>query len=733
MPVRHGAFASSVAVLVASLVVLAVLSAVHASSTCLSRPGVQEARARLARALPPPCPDEGWVPHILSQKCYKRFERQVDFFACQTEVCGPRNATIVTPRTEEIQRFVHLKVVAPHVGVDAVRSQEAYWIGMYRQPELRERWVWVSYGLLEDMADARPVSRSFFWAASENQPNDWEGRESCAIARALGNHYDVSCQGRYNDGQRFKYPCVCQFPDVPHPEFELDMHASRDVQAHTIASHTAERVFVYAAYALFGLYGLLFCRAAVVVAAGSATTRPHALGAQAREALAIFPLGLTLTVGVGVAGGKVEPKTPPQAWPAELSVETPSAPSRRAVLERMPGQRDLVGTVWLRRNLHLGSSLVRADTVWLRRNRHHAFSHFDTDDRDDAAGDVGADAPAYGKDDHRSLVWRRVDRGLRRLLLGLTTLMFISIVLAKNLFQTSMPLTITTLLAVFLLSCIGHRLLFHTVVKYRLHCVNVMDGLTNAKDMQRLTRAAWSTLFFIELVCATVITLYADRWLESHLVPLWIALMLWNVPTLVAAGAVILGLIRGHGGCIRSLKDHMVRHLCSADHAAADTQAGKELICLAELHAQMMDKTKSLVSLSLTVIQLILIVLAYFMLRESMTSVTSFVTYGRPQALIVGLLGIVCVGLVAANLFAMAKLGDDYTDLLRHLHAYRGQATGPDAELATKLLEYFADGEVMKSHCWQLTGKSITSGVVYQTIAGIFTFVALSLLLRAAR
>ncbi|MGB1596713.1 MAG: hypothetical protein ACPIOQ_28395 [Promethearchaeia archaeon] len=75
-------------------------------------------------------------------------------------------------------------------------------------------------------------------------------------------------------------------------------------------------------------------------------------------------------------------------------------------------------------------------------------------------------------------------------------------------------------------------------------------------------------------------------------------MMLWNVPTLVAAGAVILGLIRGHGGRIRSLKDHMVRHLCSADHAAADTQGGKELICLAELHAQMMDKTKSLVSRS---------------------------------------------------------------------------------------------------------------------------------------
>ena len=46
-----------------------------------------------------------------------------------------------------------------------------------------------------------------------------------------------------------------------------------------------------------------------------------------------------------------------------------------------------------------------------------------------------------------------------------------------------------------------------------------------------------------------------------------------------------------------------------------------------------------------------------------MTSVTSFVTYGRPQALNVGLLGIVCVGLIAANLFAMAKLGDDYTHI----------------------------------------------------------------------
>ena len=160
------ACASTVSVAVHLAVVLAVLTRdARADGTLLPlRPGVPEARARLARGLPPPCPDESWVPHTLSQKCYKRFERLVDFYACQAEVCGPRNATIVTPRTAEVGDFVDDRVVAPHVGADANWTQKSYWIGMYRQPKRREEWAWVSYGLLEDVTDTRPVPQSFFWA-----------------------------------------------------------------------------------------------------------------------------------------------------------------------------------------------------------------------------------------------------------------------------------------------------------------------------------------------------------------------------------------------------------------------------------------------------------------------------------------------------------------------------------------------------------------------------------------
>ena len=81
------------------------------------------------------------------------------------------------------------------------------------------------------------------------------------------------------------------------------------------------------------------------------------------------------------------------------------------------------------------------------------------------------------------------------------------------------------------------------------------------------------------------------------------------------------------------------------------------------------------------------------------------------------------------SVLAMAKLGDSYRDLVRKMQTIRGQSTGPAAVEATKLIEYFADEEVMRSHCWLLAGKCITSELVYQTGAGLVVFIVLTVIL----
>ena len=63
------------------------------------------------------------------------------------------------------------------------------------------------------------------------------------------------------------------------------------------------------------------------------------------------------------------------------------------------------------------------------------------------------------------------------------------------------------------------------------------------------------------------------------------------------------------------------------------------------------------------------------------------------------------------------------------MQTIRGQSTGLAASEATKLIEYFADEEVMRSHCWLLAGKCITSELVYQTGAGLVFFIAVTLVM----
>tara|TARA_B100000405_G_scaffold166460_1_gene116420 strand:+ start:190 stop:2379 length:2190 start_codon:yes stop_codon:yes gene_type:complete len=705
------ACASTVSVAVHLAVVLVVLTRdARADGTLLPlRPGVQEARARLARGLPPPCPDDSWVPHTLSQKCYKRFKRHVDFYACQAEVCGPRNATIVTPRTAEVGDFVDDRVVAPHVGADANWTQKSYWIGMYRQPKRRKEWAWVSYGLLEDVTDTRPVPRSFFWA--EGEPNDWEEVENCAQHKHLWTDYGI-LDGVNDNPCSSKLPCVCQFPDVPHPDFELDMLRTK---AHELSHEPPAPpdyypILVYASCACFGLYGLLFCRAAFVVAVGSAAAERRAVRELLYEALTIFPLGL-------VTG--IPAKAKVKAVPAQEQMPSVSHTEQLKVLgEKVPKEQLKVEAA------HASQTLVRADTVWLRRSIGVTIN-------------VLEDAPSRSDCDQRSRLRRRLDHWLRRLLVVLTTFCFIMFFITNNELMGN-SIAVTCALLCWILGCIGNHLLYLTVVKHRTHSVNVMDGVADEKDRRRLTRYGWCTFVILELVAfVAVAVLTHTEAVSSNFgtarVSLFLVTMLFPFPTITASCVVIVGLIAGHAGCIRSLKDLILRHLCSSETSAHDcaetgTSLAKELINLSEVHSQMMDKTKSLVSASVNVTGIALLVGAYVIIR---TMVADIMVYGADflRCLVLVFPALVCAGAIPSLLRAMAKLGDSYRDLVRKMQTIRGQSTGPVAVEVTKLIEYFADEEVMRSHCWLLAGKCITSELVYQTGAGLVVFIVLTVIL----
>ena len=47
-------------------------------------------------APPLSCPDDTWLPFPLERKCYKAFDTQQSWFACQLETCGPLGGAIAT-------------------------------------------------------------------------------------------------------------------------------------------------------------------------------------------------------------------------------------------------------------------------------------------------------------------------------------------------------------------------------------------------------------------------------------------------------------------------------------------------------------------------------------------------------------------------------------------------------------------------------------------------------------
>eukprot|EP00802_Teleaulax_amphioxeia_P024799 Tamp_25546.p1 GENE.Tamp_25546~~Tamp_25546.p1 ORF type:complete len:206 (-),score=17.99 Tamp_25546:282-899(-) len=110
-------------------------------------PEWQATQARVREGVPPSCPPgDGWVPDTISQKCYKLFGAEdADFFRC-SEICGSalHNASIVMPRTRSVLSFVKQKVLTEGI-------KERYWVGLYRMPEQRKQWVWMSYAPFDQM------------------------------------------------------------------------------------------------------------------------------------------------------------------------------------------------------------------------------------------------------------------------------------------------------------------------------------------------------------------------------------------------------------------------------------------------------------------------------------------------------------------------------------------------------------------------------------------------------
>ena len=123
------------------------------------------------------------------------------------------------------------------------------------------------------------------------------------MALPSDKHNDVPCWGNHsNGGPRAKFPCVCQYPDAPHPRFELDMEQVRALQPVKSFGRDHGPVFVtiatYALTALHILSGLMLLLAvrAVAMQCASAERDGRSVVALLYEACLIFPLCLTTTI-----------------------------------------------------------------------------------------------------------------------------------------------------------------------------------------------------------------------------------------------------------------------------------------------------------------------------------------------------------------------------------------------------------------------------------------------------
>jgi hypothetical protein len=710
----------------AALCVMALLTtrarAVEAGARVPS--AIEAARVRL----PPPCPDDSWVPDTLSQKCYKRFAEHVDFFACQAEVCGPRNATIVTPRTAEAGSFVRLKVVAPQVGADAESApawspawyRGSYWIGMYRQPEQRAAWAWVSYGLYEDIADTRPVPQTFFW--DEGQPDDSAGWESCAMSfpSESGKHVDVPCHGNFSDGGRrqAKFPCVCQYPDVPHPRFELDME---QVRAHqpvktfwddhgpvfiTIATYAATAHLIFS-----GLMLLLAVRA-VAVSCASAERDGRSVVALLYEACLIFPLCLTTTIAA--ARPEATPAGPHVSVGFETTVNGEAA-RRVSALDHGPADpaglclreeasarplpmyaaaADTEQPGWTRPRPHDSpgaGQLEQFGSGWVRRRRSVV-------PRDTAAG-AASDSPGEqttGR--HGSLATSPWLHRAADLLFAMSFITWGTVIVFWG-FKGDLNGIFGGWLA-FSLAAVGfcaitftlHAALFQMAVVHREHCMSILHELAGSGVLRRLERENWLgftagiglgvtvLIVFPQLI---QVTQYAREYLLFNLC-FWVFVI--GCLALVAfASGITEGLILGHAACITSMKNHLLRLLGSLededpslDSHAAESSSLKQLKSLAVVHAQLMKRTKSLLGPSVSVGLFTCCIFGYFLY-----------VLPDPQDLLVRGVGLLFVVCATWFLRCLAKPGDEYKDMVLHLREFRLQSSAPMAKVAKHLLDYF--------------------------------------------
>ena len=235
-------------------------------------PEWQATQARVREGVPPSCPPgDGWVPDTISQKCYKLFGAEdADFFRC-SEICGSalHNASIVMPRTRSVLSFVKQKVLTEGI-------KERYWVGLYRMPEQRKQWVWMSYAPFDQMILDVPAADTGLWPLSEWVGGDVEGtREggdywqeaNCALVD-LGRFQDDRCSGTqvwyFPDGTYFpetQHPlCICRYPDRPHPRFELDMELTKSYRPpEPLPIIQIALVIDYTFYAVLGLQGLMVC------------------------------------------------------------------------------------------------------------------------------------------------------------------------------------------------------------------------------------------------------------------------------------------------------------------------------------------------------------------------------------------------------------------------------------------------------------------------------------------
>lgn len=142
------------------------------------------------------------------------------------------------------------------------------------------------------------MPQSFCWGRGE--PDDEaEGEEHCAVVFPSGKHYDTKCQGVYAGGYEAKRPCVCLFPDAPHPLFELGMEQTRALKPPlNVLGPIIDQIVLIAGCALLSYHGLMLILAlrAVVVGYASRERDSRPLSSLLYEACLIFPLCLTTSI-----------------------------------------------------------------------------------------------------------------------------------------------------------------------------------------------------------------------------------------------------------------------------------------------------------------------------------------------------------------------------------------------------------------------------------------------------